>query len=207
MRRWRHRWEWDDAGSMRPVVNPWMRKALRGAGPELRGRILAARRELLRGERRARYGPMLVGLGLLIMAFGPGIVRGQGWADSGVYGLSLVALAAAVAGGWWRGAGIGDELIRVVTLGHDLCPSCAGDLAGAVPQAGLVRCAACGARWRERLGRRVASCGACGYDLRGLEAGEDGMVRCPECGVGWRVGEALLGAERAEDGKKGRGGE
>jgi hypothetical protein len=173
---------------MRPVVNPWMRKALRGAGPELRGRILAARRGLRLGWRRVLLANLLV-MSPAGAVIGVAVVRGQFGPHLWGPGRVLIVMVPVVAWIWWRGGWIGDELIRVVTLGHDLCPSCAGDLAGAVPQAGLVRCAACGARWRERLGRRVVSCGACGYDLRGLEAGEDGMVRCPECGVGWRVGE------------------
>jgi hypothetical protein len=61
---------------MRPVVNPWMRKALRGAGPELRGRILAARRGLRLGWRRVLL-PYLLVMSPAVAVIGVAVVHGQ----------------------------------------------------------------------------------------------------------------------------------
>lgn len=35
--------------------------------------------------------------------------------------------------------------------------------------------------------RRNRVCWSCGYDLRGVPAGEDGCLVCPECNAAWRV--------------------
>lgn len=187
-------------------MSPWMRKALREAGPARRGRILAARRGLRLGWHPAHLAYLLV-ISPAVAVIGVAVIRGQIGPQLWGPGRVLIMMGLLFPLVWWRGDWVKSDLIQTVTLEHDLCPSCAGDLAAAVPQGGLVRCAGCGAQWRERQGRRVVSCGACGYDLRGLEAGEDGMVRCPECGARWRVGEALLAAEKTEGVKQGMGGE
>jgi hypothetical protein len=47
---------------------------------------------------------------------------------------------------------------------------------------------------RNAGGRRIARqyvragyCGSCGYDIVGVDAGDDGCRICPECGAAWRV--------------------
>ena len=172
------------------MVNPWMGRALRDEGPEVRGRILSARRQLERGKRPRRLAITAFAVLLVLMGIRE-IRRGEPWwwyqysFAAGIVGqLGMIVVF------WWPGLGNTWPEIRRAALGHDLCPSCGGDLAGVESdsESGRVRCPGCAAEWYRHARLSQKECGACGYDLSGLAAGEGGVVRCPECGVGWRVG-------------------
>jgi hypothetical protein len=178
----------DEAGKLRLLANPRFGRAMGRAAGDYRERLLAARGELAPG-----WWLVLVIFVVAVCAALAAWGEPVGWWLLWPVGLGLVAVALS----YPMGGGITDDAIRRVTLAHDLCPSCAGDLAASEvdPATGRVRCAGCGGEW-VRPGTRRAVCGRCRYNLYGVAPGEDGVTRCPECGAGWRFGESTTEPRR-----------
>lgn len=172
----------------RPVVAPRLHEVLCNAGPELRERARAARGEMLRAGRWS-----LIVMAAMSLCFAVLCIREV--LAGGPFGYPFIPAAFAVIQsltfliGWAAGRWIPRDQIRWAALGHDLCPSCGGDLAGLEEDAetGRVRCAACGAEWRRFMRLFEPACPGCGYDLSALKPDARGVTRCPECGKGWRV--------------------
>ncbi|MBK7403633.1 MAG: hypothetical protein IPJ41_03105 [Phycisphaerales bacterium] len=154
-----------------------------------RPRLESASNALKKCGRTWRW--VMVALGVIVMVQA---IRslGHGTAMTMISCILLVEVPAVAFGLFWFGSAVPPGKIREVLLANDLCPSCAGDLAGVEPEPGhsRVRCPECSAEWA-RVATLATSCCACGYDLAGLREYDNGTLQCPECGVVWRRDPAV----------------